>query len=375
MKEIFYNLSTMVARFIPMKKTRIIMMSNPSLQDNTGALFKEMISLGINKNYCITWFIFDGFQPKENYENVEFKHISNNSKLRKVINDVKMNFIFARSKFIFFSHDHNLMFYPKKNQSVVNLTHGIPLKDITGKHRSQKFVTDIITTSEYGGYLTNKTNDSGEEKIRVTGYPRNDYLLKDFNMDFSDYILWLPTYRVHENSLDDGEYDYFSLSPSSSQFKELDKCLGKLDVKLYIKPHPVQKIDLETLDLINIIVIDQSFLDDMQIHLYQFLKNSKMLITDYSSVYMDYLLTDKPILFTFDDCEQYSKEWGFTVDDVLSVTPGKKVYDWDELIYEIDKHINGDDEFVNDRHEIRELFHKHIDDQSSVRLLKYLKIV
>lgn len=44
-----------------------------------------------------------------------------------------------------------------------------------------------------------------------------------------------------------------------------------------------------------------------QMDLYEILPHTDLLITDYSSVYFDYLLLDKPIVFTPTDLGEYSK--------------------------------------------------------------------
>ena len=71
---------------------------------------------------------------------------------------------------------------------------------------------------------------------------------------------------------------------------------------------------------------------------------SKALITDYSSIYIDYLLLDKPLLFYCYDYEHYlenDREMYFNYEDV---TPGNKAKNFDELFKQICGVIeNGDD--------------------------------
>ena len=54
------------------------------------------------------------------------------------------------------------------------------------------------------------------------------------------------------------------------------------------------------------------------------LGSSDALITDYSSVYFDYLLLDKPIGFTVDDMELYIKDRGFIFNNPEEYMPGKR---------------------------------------------------
>ena len=57
-----------------------------------------------------------------------------------------------------------------------------------------------------------------------------------------------------------------------------------------------------------------------------------MLITDYSSVYVDYLLLDRPIVFSCPDLEKYKKDRGFVVEDPSLLMPGTLVRNQKELI-------------------------------------------
>jgi len=54
-----------------------------------------------------------------------------------------------------------------------------------------------------------------------------------------------------------------------------------------------------------------------------YLNNFDLLITDYSSIYFDYLLLDRPIIFLPYDIDAYSGENGFTV-PYDEFTPGCK---------------------------------------------------
>jgi CDP-glycerol glycerophosphotransferase (TagB/SpsB family) len=58
--------------------------------------------------------------------------------------------------------------------------------------------------------------------------------------------------------------------------------------------------------------------------LYCLLPATDALITDYSSVYFDYLLLDRPIGFVVDDLEHYRRQRGFLLEPVERWMPGEQ---------------------------------------------------
>ena len=98
------------------------------------------------------------------------------------------------------------------------------------------------------------------------------------------------------------------------------------------------------------------------------------LLTDYSSVFFDFLLTLKPIGFVIDDISQYGSMRGFTVEDPLGLMPGHKIYNVDDLKKFIADLVAGVDPYSDERQRINDLANKYQDSQSSTRLMKALGI-
>ena len=92
------------------------------------------------------------------------------------------------------------------------------------------------------------------------------------------------------------------------------------------------------------------------------------MITDYSSVYFDYLLLDKPIIFWTKDLEIYEERRGFLFDNVDKWMPGPKVKTVFELIDAIDKFINNYNWYSSERNNIKNLAHTYQDFNSTNRV-------
>lgn len=135
------------------------------------------------------------------------------------------------------------------------------------------------------------------------------------------FILYAPTWRDHK-----------AIKPWQHAFDlqlDLARFCGSLasDQVLLIKAHHLVSERLNQAELPNN-AIDLSCIDDVN----ELCVISDVLITDYSSVFFDFAVSNKPILFFCYDLEQYSSEIrGFYL-DVLHDLPGPVAFTTEELI-------------------------------------------
>ena len=70
---------------------------------------------------------------------------------------------------------------------------------------------------------------------------------------------------------------------------------------------------------------------------YPLLLNASVLITDYSSIFADFLLLNRPLIFSNFDHLNYIKNERSLYWNYNDVTPGYKASDWDSLIKALNK--------------------------------------
>jgi CDP-glycerol glycerophosphotransferase (TagB/SpsB family) len=256
----------------------------------------------------------------------------------------------------------------------IQLWHGIPLKKIQDDvKRSQKkyFYSNLkkyifpFTISKYKYLISTsqevsknfKTAFSNVEYILETGYPRNDILAKYIQ---SDIILYLPTHRGEGKGNLDMMFKNFNPEQINSLLKNINKTL-------IIKLHFYDLKRLKFNDLSNIKFIKE------KLDVYELLQNCDILITDYSSIYFDFLLTSRPIIFTPFDLEDYiskDRELYYKYDEV---TPGPKCQNWDEVLKWILKFNESSNLFSKEREDAKHKFHKDTNFESSKKLYNLIK--
>jgi CDP-glycerol glycerophosphotransferase len=233
----------------------------------------------------------------------------------------------------------------------------------------------IISTSEY--YQKNLYKDAFKYgEILNLGQPRNDIFFRSINeidmlnVDRSVYeeilkrknegatiIVYTPTFRDTGGNL---------LTDKVLNFEKLDEFCGDNNIFLIIKQHPFAS-DFELSNCNHIILYNK------QMDLYPVMSISDLMITDYSSIYLDFVLMDKPIVFFIYDYKKYTKVDRSLRNDFLAITPGPKCYSQNELELEIVNFINEVDSYKTERKSVVELSYKNIDGNSSERIFSLIK--
>lgn len=231
-----------------------------------------------------------------------------------------------------------------KKRLIINLWHGVPLKKIAlldpnlkkaariyfKKIFSENY-TCILTTSHELIPLMARSFAVSEDKIKVWGQPRNDGLFQKNDCreilgqlfpDLPEYtktVLYAPTFR------DYGQVQLFPFKDFDQ--KQLEAFLDEKNMLLFIRTHVAEQGSAAPYLGKRIRFLGNEQAEDVT----GILNIFDCLITDYSSIYIDYLLTDKPMIFLPYDRQQYldGRGMNFDYDDV---TPGPKPETYNDFL-------------------------------------------
>ncbi|MBU2933890.1 CDP-glycerol glycerophosphotransferase family protein [Vibrio cyclitrophicus] len=265
---------------------------------------------------------------------------------------------------------------------LINLWHGTPLKKIGYDNtvsavlnknkinllhkifpfvRGEQFVDLAVASSNQEANNLSSAFSLDKSKIKVTGLPRNDGLLK-IKKNENSKIIYMPTWR-EESSVE-------IASLLVSKIDTINDRLSKLGISLYVKPHPNNESDFKFTPLSNVKMYSDEYKNT---DIYDCLNEFSMLITDYSSIYIDYLLMNRPIIFLTPDIIEYMASNRDFYYDFDKVTPGPKLKSWLEVLEFVDGFSVNQDFFRNERIFIRSEFHEYEDSHSSLRVFNEIK--
>lgn len=362
----YFNYNFLNEREIGIKNGKISLITNNNSGSNTYALYKLI--------------------PEEFLNKFEITLINEQKKENNYYLDL------IQSQLLIHTHSNN--FNPE--QYNIQLWHGFPLKtlsfmaknyskDVKEKNNKEWSKLDkIISYSSFYNTLMNASFGVDGDKYEITGMPRNDLLLvsdgkknlsKILNVDLSrkSVVMYLPTFRESIFGEVNGNKDTFDLfNLKDFDWKDFNNYLSENNIILILKFHPSQV--KETLNHIkrnnisNVCILKDDDLLDNNLDLYEILNGVDLLITDYSSIYFDYLLLNRPMIFIPIDIDKYRRDRGFLIEPYDFWTPGPKCLTLKKLKTEITKSLENQGYYKEHRETISSIVHRYKDAKSSKRI-------
>jgi CDP-glycerol glycerophosphotransferase (TagB/SpsB family) len=300
-----------------------------------------------------------------------------------------------RSRQIFIKHSptRNIEFPVSPHlHNIINLWHGIPLKRIgyasldmqdklealAREHRQCRAVISssrIDTLAMAAAFHPLSYND-----IWCTGLPRNDFILREFERLPADLreeharagerlagrrlVLFVPTFRAAQ------EDAYFRFA--EDEVRALHAWLRENGAVLGVREHmaDTSRMYYDQLRGPDVIDLGDWAFPDIEM-LY---RHAAALITDYSSSFIDFLLTGRPVVSFAYDYESYSGNQRGLFYDMQQVFPGPICCDFASLMRSLEDVLRDRDELTTAEYRWkRRLFFDHFDDANAWRVAQRVK--
>ncbi|MBS4218976.1 CDP-glycerol glycerophosphotransferase family protein [Bacillus sp. FJAT-49711] len=313
-----------------------------SMTDSPYAMFKYMVGNPNFKDYTHIWSVQDFTSLKnaiskyQNYYNVKF--VKRNS----------MDYLkcLATCEYLINNSTFQNFVIPKKDQIYINTWHGTPLKhmgfDIPGNPSGSQNVLRNFLSTDYilspNSHTTNiyknsyKLDGIYSGTIIEEGYPRIDLTLntnpedmirrlRSYSLELDDQkdtILYAPTWKGTNVAKVNNDVHHIIADMNDLQQKIGDKYNVLVKVHPYLFKEAAHHPDLQTR-------LVPDFIDTNEL-----LSTIDLLITDYSSIFFDFLVTNKPILFYAWDLDVYNEQRGqYLKNEEL---PGPLLFNANELV-------------------------------------------
>lgn len=277
-----------------------------------------------------------------------------------------------------------------RNTVTIQLWHGIPIKRIgrCTRHRSQTQTDDVARAfKRYDYWICSSSIERNSialctglsmDDVKITGYPRNDYLVEHKNLRdprlLSRFpylekktILYAPTWHPGPG------IEFFPFEDFNQE--ELTSVLEEHDAYLILRAHHSNdtlatdgKVNYDAFNGSRVVALTRDSLRDVQ----DILPYVDILISDYSGIWVDFLLLDRPMIFVPYDLALYENVPGLLY-DYDRITPGPKVHRFGEMLDELEKCLSDPSRDSEMRNHIRRMFHKYDDGLAYKRIYQLVK--
>lgn len=312
------------SRMVTPVRNHVVVAGWPTMEGNAVEVVRHLLSAEGSR---VVWLVEPGTEGLARQQLGESVDATNLMVVDKSRPRALWYFMTARCAF----HTHGLFLNPPRNRRkpVVNLWHGDGPKRLTSPPGAAPPTSDVVISGS-SLLAAEKVRHCAVEPDQVTLVanprvdqflrPTSDASLRALGLDpDKGIVVYVPTYRVAKSvganaAWSDGGPQSQVLSQTASVLSTAIESAGH---QIVVRPHPLDGSDFGTTA-----VADDDSLARAGTSLYSLLARTSLLITDYSSIWVDYLLLDKPVLFIVDDLDGYADTRGFVVDDLLGLLPG-----------------------------------------------------
>lgn len=247
-----------------------------------------------------------------------------------------------------------------------------------------KYLNKLCVSSELDMLMWCSFGLLDRDKFSITGTPRTDLLtlsdgrknlekLLNKSLKGKKIIFNMPTFHYHERTgrlEGDKELNDF-IKIKDFNYEKFDQFLGENNYILITKAHyldeNIMKNKKKINQLKNIYAFSNKDLELNNLDLYEILNSADLLITDYSTIYADFVFMNKPSLFIISDIEEYRKNRGLALEPYEYWMAGYQITEEKDL-YEKIKLTIEKDIFKSKREELKSVFFKYDDNKNCERV-------
>lgn len=174
------------------------------------------------------------------------------------------------------------------------------------------------------------------ERIHVVGVPRQASLTSPAPLPAdapgTRHLVWVPTYRTSVTGDVRTDGDPAALDRAVAEaLQRLEPTLERLDVTVWYRPHPMAAQELPGVGA-RVRRATNDDLEPLGLTFYDLLGRADLLVTDYSSVWIDFLLRGRPLIAFCPDLEVYRRDRGLALEPHDAWFPGPVVEDVAALV-------------------------------------------
>lgn len=373
--------------------------------DNARAMFEYLLLNGYTRKYELVWIVKEPLAMRKYFLQCYAERMIAAKNKGIYINLDKVTFVsfdwtvtddvihrdeyyrvLCLAKILFCTDAYGFMRNCRPDQVRVQLWHGCGFKTRTNFVSCEKrYEFNTVIGKRYKKIHAN-IYGLCDNQVIVTGNAKDDWLfIDDWKEKYihlgiptdKKVIFWLPTFRTAgekmKNLCEGALRSELGLPVvnNDEQIAIINDVLIENNLFMVIKLHPFQdKAKLQVANLSNIMILDNDKLFNIGIQINELLAGAYALISDYSSVAIDFLLLDRPIGFLLDDIDAYAESRGFVFANIAEWLPGREIYQFEDYIRYLQELGNGQDLDKEKREDIRCKLYDYFDGNSCMRILQ-----
>ncbi len=367
MKKTIFPVISLLNQMIPKRDDYILLYSaNGGIRHNLRPIYNYLLEYNYDSKYKIICGV-ESLKYKEQENRVIFA-----DRYRSIL-------FFLRAAHVYYTTGQ-LSIKPCKRQMVIHLDHGATSFKTCGKlskinNGEEFYFTYYTAPSEIYRKIVAAEFGCSEENVLINGEPVTDvFYQKSETYDLGEYKkigLWTPTFRQSGGlGYDDSDEELLPMF-RPEYYVDLNEKLRERGIRLIVKLHAGQDlVDYKGQAYSHLELLSDKDFIEKGYSLYPLLKQIDFLIADYSSVFLQFLLLDKPIGFVVPDLDEYMERRGCVFDRPLDYMPGDIIRTKEQLYAFLDDMSADRDHYIDKRHRVCDIVHTYRDSNNTKRALE-----